>query len=378
MKYCHGKGRRYHVIGGEKVVADVARQRCRTEFGTDLATVIDTDDYAAIREAKAVAGVKQSDTVFVGLHLIEGPPNDKWAWDDGTPCQYENRICIASSNGNGGSVEPQWANHYPTAWKQHGLPPECVAFNSETNPPSYVNFACYYRNIGPDYIIKHNIACNADNTIKSSNGKCLDIENNSNENGVALTVRDCDGGVNQQFFYDGINRQIKTAFGKCLDVPGPDFDSHKNGAIVQLWDCHNRRQFNLNVNKNQEWHINGQTITDENGKCLDLHYNDFVANTNGGLVQVWDCNDGPHQQWDFQGSITHSAKTPGFISYDDEDDKNVYIINISQTSLAVIACMMVLLLIVNMILLYNDCYCNKKKQYRYNKINYAESETDIV
>jgi hypothetical protein len=72
---------------------------------------------------------------------------------------------------------------------------------------------------------------------------------------------------------------------KCLDVNLPD--QFTNGGKVQVWDCNNGLQ--------QSWRIDGQTIKSGAGKCLDVNLPDQF--TNGGKVQVWDCNNGLQQTW---------------------------------------------------------------------------------
>jgi hypothetical protein len=78
---------------------------------------------------------------------------------------------------------------------------------------------------------------------------------------------------------------IISGAGKCLDVHAPD--QNTNGGRVQVWDCNNSLQ--------QTWTIVGQAIKSGAGKCLDVHAPD--QNINGAKVQVWDCNNSPQQTW---------------------------------------------------------------------------------
>ncbi|MEW2114368.1 non-reducing end alpha-L-arabinofuranosidase family hydrolase [Streptomyces sp. NPDC005474] len=75
-----------------------------------------------------------------------------------------------------------------------------------------------------------------------------------------------------------------TGSGRCLDVSGA---SQTDGALVQIWDC--------NAATNQQW-----TSTDSNqltvygNKCLDVPGH---ATTAGTRLQIWGCSGGANQQW---------------------------------------------------------------------------------
>lgn len=74
--------------------------------------------------------------------------------------------------------------------------------------------------------------------------------------------------------------------GKCLDVPGY---STTNGTGVQIYDC--------NGGTNQTWQFPGDgTVRPDydTNKCLDLPGYDT---TNGTPIQIYDCNGGSNQQW---------------------------------------------------------------------------------
>ncbi|MEU6505662.1 non-reducing end alpha-L-arabinofuranosidase family hydrolase [Streptomyces sp. NPDC046942] len=72
--------------------------------------------------------------------------------------------------------------------------------------------------------------------------------------------------------------------GRCLDVPGA---SQTDGTLLQIWDC--------TGGTNQQW-----TLTDSNqltvygNKCLDVPGH---ATTAGTKVEIWSCNGGTNQQW---------------------------------------------------------------------------------
>ncbi|MEU3856468.1 RICIN domain-containing protein [Streptomyces sp. NPDC028722] len=69
---------------------------------------------------------------------------------------------------------------------------------------------------------------------------------------------------------------------KCLD----DYtDSTTAGAVVDIWDC--------NGTPAQQWTLGNSAVT-VNGLCLDVVGN---ATANGSPVDLWNCNGGGNQQW---------------------------------------------------------------------------------
>jgi alpha-galactosidase len=81
--------------------------------------------------------------------------------------------------------------------------------------------------------------------------------------------------------------------GRCLDVTGA---SQTNGTLVNIWDC--------NGQSNQQW---TSTAAGElrvyGNKCLDVDNN---GTADGTGVLIWDCNGQNNQKWRFNadGSIT--------------------------------------------------------------------------
>src|SRR5690606_9551605 len=93
--------------------------------------------------------------------------------------------------------------------------------------------------------------------------RCLDVPDQSTQNGTQLQIYDCWNGTNQQWthtdageltVYDGTTR-------KCLDAEGA---ATTDGTAAIIWDCHG--------GTNQQWTLNGNgTITnDHSGLCLDV------------------------------------------------------------------------------------------------------------
>jgi endo-1,4-beta-xylanase len=75
-----------------------------------------------------------------------------------------------------------------------------------------------------------------------------------------------------------------TGSGRCLDVPN---STQTDGTLLQIWDC--------NSQANQQWTLtsSGQ-LTVFGGKCLDVPNH---ATANGTRVQIWSCSGGANQQW---------------------------------------------------------------------------------
>jgi Ricin-type beta-trefoil lectin domain/Chitin recognition protein len=117
-------------------------------------------------------------------------------------------------------------------------------------------------------------------------GFCVDVHEESRENGKQMVMWDCHGNANQRWRMDGAARLISNHSNKCLDVYGGRTD---NMAPVIQWDCHD--------GNNQKWDIDAQRrLRPRNapGKCLDV----YSGNTaNGAQLIIYDCHDGANQKW---------------------------------------------------------------------------------
>lgn len=71
--------------------------------------------------------------------------------------------------------------------------------------------------------------------------------------------------------------------GKCADDLG---NSTADGVVVDLYDC--------NAGPAQQWTVPGDGTVRINGKCLDVTGG---ATANGTLVELWGCNGGTNQSW---------------------------------------------------------------------------------
>jgi hypothetical protein len=79
--------------------------------------------------------------------------------------------------------------------------------------------------------------------------------------------------------------------GRCLDVPNA---SQTDGTLLQIWDC--------NGGTNQQWTLTASNqLTVYGNKCLDVPGH---ATTAGTRVEIWTCNGGANQQWRLNGDGT--------------------------------------------------------------------------
>ncbi|MBB5867965.1 hypothetical protein F4553_001344 [Allocatelliglobosispora scoriae] len=115
-------------------------------------------------------------------------------------------------------------------------------------------------------------------------GICVDVPDNSQVNGTAVKLWDCNGGPNQAWTATA-GKQLKVYNTKCLDVAG---GGTADGTAVQIYDC--------NGTGAQQWTVNadGTVVNTGSGKCLDAN-NHGVAN--GTTLLIWPCNGQPNQKW---------------------------------------------------------------------------------
>jgi hypothetical protein len=79
---------------------------------------------------------------------------------------------------------------------------------------------------------------------------------------------------------------------KCLDINEPQVRT--NGGRVQLWDCDGR--------SSQLWRFErGRVVSLATNRCLDVHGPD--AGSNGARIQVSDCHGGPNQAWRYDRGL---------------------------------------------------------------------------
>jgi len=118
--------------------------------------------------------------------------------------------------------------------------------------------------------------------------------------------------------------QVEAAKGKCLDVAGAKKD---NGTPVQLYTCNNGAA--------QQWQFigygDGYALFNVNAqKCLDMQSG---KNANGTKIQIWACNGSKPQQWNFDvraaGELRNAAtdKCLNLHTFDNGQDSSLWTCN---------------------------------------------------
>lgn len=129
-------------------------------------------------------------------------------------------------------------------------------------------------------------------------GKCIDVAENSYNNGGNIQQWDCYGNANQRWVLeqadDGYHRIVSQHSGKCLDVAGV---SYGNGANIQQWDCGGgeNQQFHLAYAGDGYYTLRAR----HSGKCLDVSN---VSSSNGANIHQWDCVGGDNQRFTLRNS----------------------------------------------------------------------------
>ncbi|GAB3235279.1 hypothetical protein GCM10027447_32930 [Glycomyces halotolerans] len=139
--------------------------------------------------------------------------------------------------------------------------------NGGTEPPPSGGDGVHVRGVGSD--------------------RCLDVPNQSTENGTQLQIYDCWDGANQQWTYTDAGELSVYSGGsrKCLDAEGA---GTSDGTAAIIWDCHG--------GTNQRWNVNadGSITSVHSGLCLDV---EGYGTENGSPVHLWSCHGGTNQQW---------------------------------------------------------------------------------
>jgi hypothetical protein len=117
-----------------------------------------------------------------------------------------------------------------------------------------------------------------------ASGRCLDVNNSGNANGLPAQLWDCNAQPNQSWSTTA-GRQLAIYGGKCLDAYN---QGAVNGTAVVIWEC--------NGQVNQQWTVNpnGTIVGVQSGLCLDALN---AGTANGTKVVLWQCNGGANQQW---------------------------------------------------------------------------------
>ena len=122
-------------------------------------------------------------------------------------------------------------------------------------------------------------------------GLCADVPGQSQVNGTAVALWDCNGGANQS--WTATPAKQLTVYGtKCLDA-----GAATDGTPVRINDCV--------TGGAQQWAVNadGSVVNTGSGKCLDVTGHGTAP---GSALVVWGCNGGANQKW-------ARADTPGIL-----------------------------------------------------------------
>ena len=137
-------------------------------------------------------------------------------------------------------------------------------------------------------------------TTAAGSGWCLDVEWASQANGALVAQYDCVDGTNQHWYLDRNDLttpgwQIRARHSnKCLAAWGSG--GSYNGAEMVQWDCDKN-------DTNTLWRIQRQgnrvaLVHRMSGRCLDLDNSGGMVGR-GKKIQVWDCDGGVNQTFDF-------------------------------------------------------------------------------
>jgi glucosylceramidase len=113
-------------------------------------------------------------------------------------------------------------------------------------------------------------------------GRCIDVEDGSDDDGAGIQMATCSGASNQVWTArsDGTLR----ALGKCLDIVN---GATANGSPVQLYRCDGTGE--------QQWVFTGQRwINPRSDKCLDVTDREAA---DGVPLQIWSCVGASNQRW---------------------------------------------------------------------------------
>lgn len=120
--------------------------------------------------------------------------------------------------------------------------------------------------------------------VGAGSGRCLDVPNASQADGVQVQLWDCSGNVNQKWARTDAG-ELRVYGSKCLDAEGAGTSP---GTRVIVWDCHG--------GQNQRWNVNASgTITSAgSGLCLDTTSG---GAGNGAQAILANCNNASTQRW---------------------------------------------------------------------------------
>lgn len=144
----------------------------------------------------------------------------------------------------------------------------------------------HYKDIGRDYHQKDKAPI-VYQPITAGNGLCLDVHRGDYDEkkaGGRVQLWECNGEPNQDWRFK--NGKLRSRNALCLEAM-----RRVDGAKVETWPCTDT--------PSQVWIRSGKRWANSEGRCLDVHIDDFEAKENGGMVQMWDCHQNDNQKWTF-------------------------------------------------------------------------------
>jgi hypothetical protein len=136
--------------------------------------------------------------------------------------------------------------------------------------------------------------------ISSWYGYCLEVAGSNTASGTALQLNYCNGGANQKWTLVK-NGHFKGLGGKCLDTgangqPNIEYSARGYYTYAILNDCQSDLGWYV-IDQTFQFHgpIRG-AVNPYLFKCID---EPGGADGDGVQMQIWDCNSGDNQQWDY-------------------------------------------------------------------------------
>ena len=127
---------------------------------------------------------------------------------------------------------------------------------------------------------------------KANNNICVDVSGGGKNDKNSVISWDCSGNPNQKFVYNNNNQLVDVNSGKCVDVLN---QSKNNGAQVVILPCNNG-----NSGNNQKWDFIPQKnhlVARHSGQCMNIAGG--VA-TGRNIVQ-WPCDEkSANSKWDMK------------------------------------------------------------------------------
>lgn len=113
--------------------------------------------------------------------------------------------------------------------------------------------------------------------------KCVDVDTNSDRDGNAIQLWDCNGVTGQRWTFRG-DHTVR-AFGKCMTVSKPTSDGTR---LVELWEC--------DRSPGQKW------VARSDGSLYNLHFRRCLADPHaktddGTRLEIRPCNGRVTQRW---------------------------------------------------------------------------------